>query len=474
MKTLLELFSGVEVLQWNGNEEIFISSLAVDSRSVLPGGLFFACEGFRVDGNQFVTEAIDRGANVVVSAKSLGISSSVQVADVRSTLSRVARNYYQAPDAHMKVVGVTGTNGKTTTVSLLENLLPSCGSVGTIACRFGPHVLPATRTTPAPIELYSVLAKMRKYGCEHVAIEITSHGLSQKRVEGLQVDTAVFLNLTQDHLDYHGSMEEYFLAKKKLFTGEVLPRVAVINWEDCYGKQLAKELPSEVSLLSFGKGGLFRAENIQLGEGSRFDFLWPGGREKVFLPLMGHYNVSNALAALTACFGLGEMGQFVEKLSTFPGVPGRLEKVSGDGVDFQVWVDYAHTEDALFQVLRTVRKRVKGRLLVVFGCGGERDKWKRPLMTRVVQEWADFAWATSDNSRGEAVEAIFRDMKTGVFRSEKIAFVEERREAIRLAVETALPGDGVVVAGRGHESFQEVGGRKVAFDDRVVVRELLG
>lgn len=469
-----------------GDKSARVRFLIADSRRVAPLSAFFAVSGFTTDGNKFVEEAAHRGASVIVSEKpapKVFPATWIQVENMSLAIPKAAKSFYANPDRDMKIYAVTGTNGKTSvtwmTQKMLEALGTKCGLIGTIHYDLGGRCLPASRTTPEALELHAMLNQMRNAGCKAAAMEISSHSIAQKRVHSIEVDCACFLNLTQDHLDYHKTMDEYFEVKSSLFTGALgkIPPVAVINVDDPYGRKIAERVRGKTKLVTFGIDNAdadVRAENAVMSAGSSvFDLVWPEGRKSVTIKLPGHYNISNALAALTMIYATGlDIAKAAEIIGSFKGVPGRMEKVSGNA-KFDIFVDYAHTDDALKNGLSMLKKVVKGRLFVVFGCGGKRDRAKRPLMTKVVQQYADIAWATSDNPRGEPLEQIFADMKKGVTDPSKIAFVEDRRRAINLAIDAASVGDCILIAGKGHETFQELGDTIIPFDDKRVAEELL-
>ncbi|TVR51339.1 MAG: UDP-N-acetylmuramoyl-L-alanyl-D-glutamate--2,6-diaminopimelate ligase [Puniceicoccaceae bacterium] len=483
---LSRLFAGIPTIHAKGPPDQEIRQIAIDSRRVVPGGLFFALPGQRTDGTGFIDEAMRRGAVAVVSPRPLAFVpkgvTHLQVSDPREALAAVARRFYARPDEALEVFGVTGTNGKTTVASLLRHLLRAaghqCGLLGTIHYDLGARTVPSFRTTPEAHDTFGMLAQMRDAGCTAAALEISSHGLDQSRVRGMQIQGAAFLNLTRDHLDYHGSMEAYFEVKARLFTGQngPLPKVAAINLDDPYGLRLLERIPQEVRLVTFGLNSSAElwADQLELGlEGSAFVVHAAGEQFKARTPLIGGYNVSNTLAALALLHGRGvPLGPLVAALKDFPGIPGRMERIT-HAHGFGAVVDYAHTDDALSNALGMLRSITPGRLLVVFGCGGKRDRSKRPTMTRAVQRGADLAWATADNPRGEPLARIFEDMKEGVDDPSTIRWVEDRRHAISLALDEARPGDCVLVAGKGHETFQEFADTVVPFDDRQVLRELL-
>lgn len=486
---LSDYFGEAEIVAVKGSLDRPISGLVLDSRRVVPGNLFFALPGLRADGASFIDEAVNRGAVAIVTQKMPahppGKVTVIQVADARATLARVAQRYYKFPDRDMTVIGVTGTNGKTTVTHLLKHFLNGdqrVGLLGTINYDLGARTVPAYRTTPESLDIYGMMAQMRDAGCRHAVMEVSSHGIDQQRVAGLQFGAAVFTNLTRDHLDYHKTLDAYFEVKKRLFTGGTgaAPKVAVVNFDDPYGVTLAAGLKREhqsAKLVTFGENPQadVRAENVHLNfTNSTFRLVWPGGTMEIESPLIGRYNVSNLLAAIAAAWGLGrDPFVFLARLRAFKGVPGRMERID-EGQPYNVLVDYAHTDDALRNALGMLRAITPGRLFVVFGCGGNRDRTKRPLMVKAVQEFADFAFATADNPRAEPLPQIFDDMKAGVLAPEKITWIEDRRRAISLALDAAKAGDCLLIAGKGHESYQEFADTVIPFDDRQVVRELIG
>jgi|UniRef100_UPI00404B7147 UDP-N-acetylmuramoyl-L-alanyl-D-glutamate--2,6-diaminopimelate ligase len=483
---LSDYFESGEILAVKGSLDRPISGLVMDSRRVVPGTLFFALPGRRADGASFVDEAVARGAVAVVTNRLPSVTPAkvtfIQVADPRAALARIAQRYYKFPDRELDVIGVTGTNGKTTVTHLIKHLLDAekrVGLIGTINYDLGSRTVPSFRTTPESVDIYGMMAQMRAANCQHAVMEVSSHGIDQARVLGLEFAVAVFTNLTRDHLDYHETLEAYFGVKSRLFTGEMgtKPKVAVINLDDSYGNRLVGMIPAEVRTVTFGENAqaLVRAENLQLNfKNTTFRLVWPDGSMDVDSPLIGRYNVSNLLAAIATAWSLGrDPRKFIARLAAFKGVPGRMERIE-EGKDYNVLVDYAHTDDALNNALSMLRVITPGRLLVVFGCGGKRDRSKRPMMTAAVQQYADFAFATADNPRGEALAQIFDDMKTGVSKPEKITWIDDRRRAISLALDTCKPGDCLLIAGKGHESYQEFADTVIPFDDRQVVRELIG
>lgn len=482
---LSDLFSEGEILELRGSLERPISGIAMDSRRVVPGNVFFALPGLRNDGAAFVAEALSRGAIAIVSITEPATAPAkvtfIQVADPRAALARAARRIHRAPDRDLNVVGVTGTNGKTTVSHLIKHFLEDgsrVGLLGTISYDLGARMVPSFRTTPEAPDIFGMLAQMRDAGCRDAVMEVSSHGIDQQRVLGLEFGAAVFTNLTQDHLDYHQTLEAYFLVKSRLFTGGVgrPPPVAVINMDDAHGRRLLAMLPAGMRAITYGEStdAAIRAEGVELGfKETVFTLVWPEGRARVRCPMLGSYNVSNVLAAAATAWGLGRNPMiFLPRLASFPGVPGRMERIE-EGQAFNVLVDYAHTDDALRNALGMLRSITPGRLICVFGCGGNRDRAKRPLMARAVEDLADIALPTGDNPRNESVSRIFEDMRAGVTTPSKFTWIEDRRRAISLALDMCRPGDCMLVAGKGHETYQEFADTVTPFDDRQVVRELI-
>ncbi len=490
---LSEILQDVKVRSIQGPVDRLIRALHYDSRRVGANDVFFAWKGVKTDGHQYIGEVCDKGAAAVVLENAnfaIGHSSTfIEVESARRTMATMSAAFFGRPDRGLKMVGVTGTNGKTTTSFILKHLLTEpkvpVGLIGTVRYEIGERILPAARTTPESLDLHSLLAQMKAGGCRMTVMEVSSHALEQGRVEPIDFQVGIFTNLTQDHLDYHESMENYFAAKALLFTNldrEQDPGVAVINADDVYGQRLIKLLAkSKARVVSYTLQGDAKAEIeardvIATAEGTTGTLRIGGLTFEFSLPLIGSYNVANALAAVGGALALGIAPHvIVERLKDTPQVPGRLEKfVSADGVT--VAVDYAHTDDAVRKALTVLRGITKGRLMVVLGCGGNRDAIKRPLMARAAAECADHAIFTADNPRNENLELILDHMEAGVkdaqFRGryERIA---DRRQAIAHALALAQPGDVVCVAGKGHETTQEIAGQYHPFDDRLVVQEFL-
>ena len=483
---LSDYFQDDEIVLLRGSLNRPITGLVMDSRRVVPETLFFALPGLRANGATFIDEAIARGAIAVVTTKMPAMVPTkvtfIQVADPRAMMAKVAQRYYKFPDREMEVVGVTGTNGKTTVTHLIKHFLDAdrrVGMIGTINYDLGSRTVPSFRTTPESVDIYGMMAQMRAAKCQHAVMEVSSHGIDQQRLLGLEFGAAVFTNLTRDHLDYHETLENYFAVKSRLFNGEMggAPKIALVNIDDLHGRKLAAMIPSSVRTVTFGEeaDAMVRAEDVELQfKSSTFKLVWPDGEMQIESPMIGRYNVSNLLAAIATVWGLGRDPQkFMSRLADFTGVPGRMERIE-EGQVYNVLVDYAHTDDALSNALEMLRAITPGRLMVVFGCGGKRDRAKRALMTSAVQKYADFVFATADNPRGEALEKIFEDMKLGATSPDRIAWIDDRRRAISLALDTCKEGDCLLVAGKGHESYQEFADTVIPFDDRQIVRELIG
>jgi UDP-N-acetylmuramoyl-L-alanyl-D-glutamate--2,6-diaminopimelate ligase len=457
-----------------------ITGLSLDSRSVGPGALFFCVPGAVTDGHLFARTAVERGAAAVCVERPVDAPApTLVVSDVRRAMARVAAAFYGWPVRDLSLLGVTGTNGKTTTVFLLESILNAAGHrtglIGTIMTRIGSESRPGVRTTPDSLDLQRLFAEMRAAGCDSVAMEVTSHGLALGRVEGVMFDAAAFTNLSQDHLDFHHSMEDYFEAKRSLFVPERV-KCGAINVDDPYGRKLFAEARVECVAFGVSPEAEVRGEEVTVGaHGSEFTISAPAGKTRVATRLAGSFNVSNCLAAAATALQAGISLDAVEAgIRRLGSVPGRFETINS-GQPFAVVIDYAHTPDSLDNVLRAARSLVAGagRVFCVFGCGGDRDRGKRPLMGATAARLADFVLVTSDNPRNEDPEAIISEILEGVLAergSGPDAVRPNRREAIADAVKAARAGDVVVIAGKGHEQGQEARGVVRPFDDREVAR----
>ena len=454
---------------------IEVASLAYDNRRVAPGTLFFCVPGFTRDGHEFAGEAVAAGAVALVVERPVEADvPQILVSGVREAMAIAAARFYGDPTAELSVVGVTGTNGKTTTAFLIRALLEAagrpCGLLGTVKSVIGGIEHEVVRTTPEAIELQRDFRAMLDAGDRACAIEVSSHALELHRADAIHFAAAIFTNLTQDHLDFHASMEDYFLAKRRLFT--MAPGAAVVNLDDPYGRRLAAELEEPITF-SLRRQATYSATSLTSGlRGSQFTVLTPDGPVQLRSPLRGRFNVANVLAALAAARAVGvELATAVDAIACAGQVPGRFEPVQ-EGQGFEVLVDYAHTPDSLENVLSAARELGGGRVHVVFGCGGDRDRGKRPLMGEIAIRLADRVIVTSDNPRSEDPVQIIREILAGA--GDDVPWVTDRRAAIADAIAGAEDGDVVVIAGKGHEQGQEfAAGKKVPFDDVEVAREVL-
>ena len=486
-----------------GDADVEVASMAYDSAHVEPGTLFFCVRGSRSDGHDFAPEAVSAGAAALVVERHLDLPvPQAVVNDVRRAMAPAAVRFFGDPTGELKVAGVTGTNGKTTTTFLIRRILEAAetqtGLLGTVKRIVGGREEQVERTTPEAIDLQSTFRRMLDAGDEACAMEVSSHALALERSAGTRFEVAVFTNLSQDHLDFHADMDDYFLAKRRLFvagedaaaTGSEMPwrrpEAAVVNLDDAYGERLVEDLRADgqVPLYTFSPAGredaTFRAAQVSFdASGSRFVCLGPDGKASVQMPLPGDFNVENALAAIAATHILGVPSQrAAEALASAERVPGRFEAVE-EGQGFTVLVDYAHTPDSLENALEAARRVTTGRLIAVFGCGGDRDRDKRPLMGEVAARLSDLCVVTSDNPRSEEPEAIIAQILEGIPSGELeaeggVTVQPDRRKAIGLALARATGRDTVLIAGKGHEQGQEFeGGQKIPFDDREVAREEL-
>ncbi len=483
---LAEIMKQVTPLAVEGPLDREITGIAYDSRRVMPGHMFVAVRGERTDGHRYVEAAIDRGAAAVVLEQDSGMSpraTRIKVADARRTMALASARFYEHPSQQLKVVGVTGTNGKTTTAFMIKSVMEAAGIntglLGTVQYEIGARVIPAARTTPESVEIQDMMSQMVRAGCGGCAMEVSSHALAQQRVSGVDFDVAVFTNLSQDHLDYHETMENYFEAKSRLFASLATLQKrgrAVVNVDSTHGRAIISRLGGNVAVLTYGvaSDALVRAHDVRVSpEGTCFIVRTPQGSRPLSLPLIGRHNVSNALAAIATGLEMGiEMGDIEKALAELRPVPGRLERVEVPE-PYTVYVDYAHTAEAMRNALVTVGELTRSRLIVVFGCGGDRDRGKRAPMGQVAAELADFTILTSDNPRTEEPQDIVQQIEAG-FPSElrhQYQVILDRREAIERALDIAREGDTVLVAGKGHESYQEFGDTVVPFNDRQVVEE---
>lgn len=483
--------------------ETAVASLHYRSDEVVPGGVFFAIPGFAADGHDYIDDAVQRGAVAVVAQKPVEPGVPVlQVADTRQALAQASAAYFGHPSEDLTVIGLTGTNGKTTVSYLLETILAraglAAGVIGTVNYRYGDRTVPASRTTPESLDLQRILTDMRQAGVTHVVMEVASHGLDLRRVDACWFDVAAFTNLTQDHLDFHGDMDRYWASKKTLFTrvlntGPKRHRSkAAVNRDDDRGQSLYEEIAGQRDVISFGR----TSDNDVWPEVRRSDLSGletlvhtPRGTFTVTSPLVGQHNLENILTAIACGIALDlPLEAIRDGIAATRAVPGRLEPIADPGGRF-IYVDYAHTPDALENVLQALDALRQRRIICVFGCGGDRDRRKRPLMGEIAGRLSDLAVVTSDNPRTEDPLAIIEDAVEGVRRTAPRTYtpetlgngfcdrghivVPDRREAIRLAIRVAETGDTVLIAGKGHETYQIIGRRSTAFDDREEARQAL-
>jgi len=469
---LKDLLRDIPVLECTADTQLEISAVHYDSRKVTPGSLFVAISGFASDGNRFIPMAMEKGAVAVVTAKKpLNDVPYVLVESDRLALALLGCNFFGHPARSMTMIGVTGTNGKTSTTLLLKQLLEKTlgakvGLIGTMANLVGDEIIPTERTTPESFDLQALFARMRDAGCTHVVMEVSSHAVTLERIGGTHFDIAAFTNLTEDHLDFHKTMEAYCEAKAELFRR---CSQAVVNVDDSWSDKILAAAACPVLTTSVSGEADLRAEDLELlSEGISFTAVAGAERAKIHLPIPGRFTVYNALTVLGIAKNLGiSLGACAEALKTAEGVKGRVEVVPTPETPYSVLIDYAHTPDGLENVLTSVKGFCKGRLISVFGCGGDRDPMKRPIMGRIGVECSDIAIITSDNPRTEKPMAIIEDILKGVNPElGEYIVMEDRRTAIRYAMDIAEKDDIIVLAGKGHETYQEICGVKYHLDER--------
>ncbi len=485
---LSELIGNQKILASSKNLQVPVRGLAYDSRSVGQDFLFFAIEGFQTDGHLFIEKAIENGACAVVIQKPVNIPEKIawiRVPDTRSVLALLSAKYYGNPTRKLKLIGVTGTNGKTTTTHLLAAIYRSAGDktgiIGTISNWIGDLELPVDKTTPESLELQQLFSRMVDQGVKTAVMEVSSHALALRRVMGCRFKTALFTNISQDHLDFHQNMDDYLRTKAMLFKMLSLedksePRYAIVNCDDTGAGEILAASQADVITYGLGEKAMVRAASVEVtSKGVSFLVVTPWGASRVSLKLTGLFNVYNALAALAAGGADGlPLEAMIESLQSVSGVRGRFEMVDR-GQDYTVIVDYAHTPDGLEKVLKTAREITSGKLISVFGCGGDRDRGKRPLMGEIAARLCDLAVITSDNPRTEDPLNIIADVQAGMngISGADYVTVPDRRQAIAYALGRASAGDVVVIAGKGHEDYQIIGSRKFPFDDREEVIKVL-
>ncbi len=490
-KKLINIINELTVKEIYGNTDINITGVEYDSRKIKPGNVFVAIKGYREDGNAYIAQAVNSGARAVISSvkqeEVKGIAR-VVVDDPRAALAIVSGAYYGYPSDKLNVIGITGTNGKTTVSYLVESILSAnkekAGVFGTVGYRMGAKVMPAPNTTPESRDLQELLSKLVEKGFGSAVLEVSSHALAQGRVEGIEFDAAVFTNLTRDHLDFHGSMDNYLDAKMKLFsglgkgTGKKGEKVAVINNDDAASARIKESIKTKIITYALEKEADITASGIKLKlNGTEFTVNnnLAGWDIEVSLPLAGRFNVYNALASAALGAGRQVPPDIIKKgLEGVRRVPGRFETIN-EGQPFSVVVDYAHTDDSLDRLLKSCRQLKAKRIITVFGCGGDRDRGKRPLMGEAAVRNSDYVIVTSDNPRTEDPDKIILDIETGMKRLNKDNYkvVKDRKEAIEKAIMMADRGDIVVIAGKGHENYQVLGSRRIHFDDREIAGSIL-
>ena len=485
-RQLVDLLNGSKACILTGPTRRAVRRLTADSRQVVPETLFVALRGAHTDGHRFLDEALDRGASVLVVEEFPGALQErvqqagctvVKVPNSRQAYALLASAYYGHPGRRLRLIGITGTNGKTTTSYIIESILQAAGKavgvIGTVSYRLGAQEISATHTTPDALELHRLLAQMLEAHLGYAVMEVSSHALDQERVWGCRFEAAVFTNLSRDHYDYHGTVEAYFAAKARLFQ-ELSSVWHILNLDDLYGQQLLHM--SRARLLTYALEGeaTCKPAAVRHGlDGIRFTLSTTKGQLEIASPLVGRHNVYNLLAGIAVAIALDvDAGAIIHGIAQLQRVPGRLERVES-GQDFAVFVDYAHTPDALEKVLQLVRAETTGRLITVFGCGGDRDPGKRPLMGQVATRLSDYTIITSDNPRTEDPQRIIDAIITGVENAADYVALPDRQEAIEHAIAMAQPRDTVVIAGKGHEDYQILGQTRRHFDDREVAQAAL-
>lgn len=461
-----------------GSDDLLVNNIQYDSRKVKEKDIFFAIEGFNVDGHKYIDKAIEKGSKVIVVQKEVetieGITY-IKVENTRKALAIAAANFYDNPSKKMKVIGVTGTNGKTTSAFMLKSILEESGYkvglIGTIANYIGNQELHTDKTTPESLELQGLFKQMVDSGVDYCVMEVSSHSLDLFRVHGIEFSEAIFTNLTQDHLDFHKTFENYFNAKAKLFQ---MSKNSIVNIDDSYGRRIIDMVSNKVTTYSLEAKSDLRGENLNLhSRGIEFSLNYNNEDILIKLSIPGKYNVYNALGCIGAALNEGidiyTIKNALEKVT----VPGRCEIITMDNnLGFDVIVDYSHTPDSLENILKNVREFTPGKLLCVFGCGGDRDRTKRPIMGEIGTNLSDYAVITSDNPRSEDPNSILQEIIAGV-KKDNYMLIENRREAIKKAISLATKGDIIVIAGKGHETYQILKDRTIDFDERKVVAEII-
>lgn len=476
---LKEILNGIEYTLVKGQTNLNINNIQYDSRKVEQGDIFFCITGFSTDGHKFIPSALEKGASVIVCEREIenvpDNCTVIKVEDGRKALAKAASNFYKNPSKHIKLIGITGTNGKTTSAFMIKSILEEAGYkvglIGTIANFIGDKKLHTERTTPESLELHELFRKMVDSKVEYCVMEVSSHSLSLNRVYGLEFSQGIFTNLTQDHLDFHKTFENYYNAKLQLFKNS---KNSIINIDNDYGNKILKDLNNNQITYGVNHEADAKAENIVLhSRGVNFNFSYKGIYEKMELQIPGNYNVYNALGSAVACLNEGVSIKDVKNGLEKVQVPGRCEIVTKDyNLGFDVIVDYAHTPDGLENILKTAREFTDGKLISVFGCGGDRDTTKRPIMGKIGTDLSDISIITSDNPRTEEPKKIIEDILNGI-EKENYEVIVDRKEAIKRAMKIAKKGDVVVIAGKGHEDYQVLKEKTIHFDEREVVAHIV-
>ncbi|MDD3225538.1 MAG: UDP-N-acetylmuramoyl-L-alanyl-D-glutamate--2,6-diaminopimelate ligase [Clostridium sp.] len=476
---LKKLLNGISYDVLNGNDGIEINEIQYDSRKVKENDVFVCIEGFKTDGHNYVQNAVKSGAKVIVCSRDLKDMPKVtvvKVKDSRKTLAKASTNFYDHPEKKLNMIGITGTNGKTTSAFMIKSILESSGKkaglIGTIANYIGTKKLHSERTTPESLELFQLLNEMVEEDVKYCVMETSSHSLYLSRVYGITFNEGIFTNLTQDHLDFHKTFENYYKAKLILFKNS---KNSVINMDDKYGNRVYDDVSSNKITYGIDEKVDLRALNIKLhSRGASFDLSYKNETARVNINIPGRYNISNALGSAGACLLEGlSLNDIKNGLEALKAVPGRCEPVETDkNLGFDIIIDYAHTPDGLVNILKTAKEFTSGRLITVFGCGGDRDKTKRPIMGEVAAKMSDVAVVTSDNPRTEEPMSIIKDVLEGI-KSKNDIVIENRKEAIKKAISIAKKGDVIVIAGKGHEDYQILKSGKIHFDEREIVAEII-
>lgn len=477
---LIKLLEGIDYEKIEGTYNVDVGDMHYDSRRVTNGSLFFCIKGLTVDGHDFAAQAIDRGAKVLVLERDVNVGGNITkvfVKDTRVAMAYMAKNYYHNPTRDITSIGITGTNGKTTVTHLIKSILERAGHkvglIGTITNMVGDRKMPSERTTPESLDLQAILRDMVDDGADSIVMEVSSHSLCLGRVEGIMYDIGVFTNLSQDHLDFHDNMEEYRDAKARLFDQ---CRTAIINVDDEAGRWIMDKITTQTYTYGICKEADIYARELEITErGVTFNLHTPHGGTGINLGIPGIFSIYNALAAASVCYSLGIPLDFIAQgLEAVKGVDGRFELLD-TGTDYSVILDYAHTPDGLENILRTAKGFAKGKVITLFGCGGDRDQAKRPIMGEIAGKYSDYCIITSDNPRSEEPMDIIMDIVPGVRKTDcPYTIIENRREAIEFALTHAKKDDVVLLTGKGHETYQILKDRTIPFDEKKIVLEILG